>query len=536
MPSSSHAAYRECVRNWSVNHSRDADSVAVLNRYAEAAQVLWALDLEAARPILKQGYADNPRGGKPWDPVMLLRALLLSILVKQPSINKWVKDLKASRVLRMLSGIEMDGRCGVPGVGTFYDFMHRLHDGALRRPCEHVQRPSEQQRRRALSAKSRQHVAADDQNAAKTKAGRKALGQKTPAVSKTAQLCSILKETQLQGNANDLLGRLAELLLQVAVKVSAQKGLLGDTAALPISGDGTPLCTGGSRHGQRHCDCEKHTRCDCDRRYSDPDANNGWDSHRERFFYGHRLYEVVASSRKHDLPLALRIDPASTSDYIASLKTIEHLRKSLRDYTDAAIAVAMLDAGHDGETIYRFLCDHNILPIIPLRGNAPAEHPKRKHVRLSPRGVPLCPAGAEMALHATSGKTRVVFACPVKKGLLKSCPHAPDGESRYRCRPLDKLAPTITLNVNDNPRLTPPLPRNHPRFRKLMKLRSGSERSFSVKKQRFALEAARHRRKSFWLIRVHLMAILQHGLAWVAKRDASEFVAQLFDDRLDCAA
>jgi hypothetical protein len=38
------------------------------------------------------------------------------------------------------------------------------------------------------------------------------------------------------------------------------------------------------------------------------------------------------------------------------------------------------------------------------------------------------------------------------------------------------------------------------RYADLMKLRSGTERSNSVKKEAFALEAARHRRSSFWLI------------------------------------
>lgn len=536
MPSSSHRAYREFVRNWSVEHSGQPDAVAALRRHGQAALVLWHLDLEAARPILKQGYAANPRGARPWDPVIVLRALLLSILVRQPAINKWVRDLKASPVLRMLCGIGMDGRDGVVGVGTFYDFMHRLHDGPLRRPCAHVQQPSDRQRRRAVSPKIRQAPATDDQAAAKTKTGRKALGKKTPAPSATAQLCSVLKETQLQGNANDLLGRLSQLLFDVAVRVSLDKGLLGQTDALSVSGDGSPLVTGGSRHGRRHCDCPKHSRCDCARRYSDPDANIGWDSHRERFFYGHHLYEVVASSQKHDLPLSLRIDPASTSDYIASLTTLEHLRKTLRDRSDATLGAVMLDAGHDGEPIYRFLIDHNMLPVIPLRGAAPAEHPKRKDLKLSRRGVPLCPAGAEMALWATSGKISQVFVCPVKAGILKSCPHAPTDSPRYRCRPLDKLAPTVTIKVTDNPRLTPPLPRNHRRYRKLMNLRSGSERSFSVKKERFALEHARHRRKSFWLIRVHLMAILQHALAWVAIGDATAFVDQLIENRLDSAA
>jgi hypothetical protein len=47
-----------------------------------------------------------------------------------------------------------------------------------------------------------------------------------------------------------------------------------------------------------------------------------------------------------------------------------------------------------------------------------------------------------------------------------------------------------------------------------MKLRAGCERSNAVKKERFRLEHARHRRASFWLIRLHLIALLQHARAW----------------------
>jgi hypothetical protein len=325
------------------------------------------------------------------------------------------------------------------------------------------------------------------------------------------------------------LGRLSGILVEVAVRVSAEKGLLGEIAALSVSGDGSPVTSGGSRHGQRRCDCPKHKRCDCPRRYSDPDANIGWDSHRERFFFGHHLYEIVASNKKHDLPLGLRLDPGSTSDFVAVLKTVEHLRKTFRETKIAKLGAVMLDAGHDGEEIYRFLIDREMVPIIPLKQAAPAYHPTRKKVSLSRRGVPLCAAGAELVAWAQKGKQAVVYVCPVKAGELQVCPQAPEEYPEYRCRPVEKLAPTITLQFKDNPRLCPPLPRNHKRFKKLMKLRSGSERSFSFKKQRFQLEQARHRRHSFWLIRLHLMAVLQHAMAWVPKDDAPGFIQELLE-------
>jgi len=116
MPSSRHEEYREFVRHWVSSRRHEPYVVAALARQAEALRVLWELDLEPARPVLQQGYAQNPRGAKVRDPVIVLRALLLSLLVGQPKINKWVRDLKASRVLQVVCGLGLDGFDGVPGV------------------------------------------------------------------------------------------------------------------------------------------------------------------------------------------------------------------------------------------------------------------------------------------------------------------------------------------------------------------------------------------------------------------------------------
>jgi hypothetical protein len=59
--------------------------------------------------------------------LVVLRCPLLGALVGEPRINRWVPMLQASRVLRVLCGLPAEGDC--PGVGTFYDFLHRLHDG-----------------------------------------------------------------------------------------------------------------------------------------------------------------------------------------------------------------------------------------------------------------------------------------------------------------------------------------------------------------------------------------------------------------------
>jgi hypothetical protein len=525
MPTPAHEAYRDSVLRWFREHAEEPDVAVQLERRADPALVLWELDLGPARPVLGRCYAVNPRGGKPWDPLTILRCLLLALLVGQPSLTKWVLDLRASRVLRVLCGLPPDD--GAPGVGTLYDFLHRLHDGPIRQSCDHLERPSEDERRRSRSARPKPGRPKDRRpSKAEKKARRKARDPvKAPVAdeSVTGRLVAELEACAGQPNPDDLLGRLATLLLDVGVVESARRSLLGDVRRLVVGGDGSALVTGGSRAGKRTCDHDKRERCDCARIYSDPDAAVGWDSHRECYFYGHHFYELGTSVSGHDLPLAVGLDPGNASDFTASLHAFDRLRKDLA-CREMAIGIFIGDSGHDGQHNYRFPLSHGAVPVIPLKGPAPAIHPERPDLHLSKRGVPTCQAGAEMAPWGSAGPDRRVFICPVKAGHLERCPIAPADAPDWLCRPEQKWGPSTTVSVPQNPRLCPPIPRNSPRHQELLNLRSGCERSNSVKKVVLKLEAAHHRRRSFWLIRLHLIALLQHARAWVASNDTQALI------------
>ncbi len=90
MPSHKHQHYCIDIALWIREHGHEPGIVEEIELFAPALLVLWQLDLEPARPILASCYAKSPRGSKPWDPVVLLRCLLLALLVGQPKINKWV--------------------------------------------------------------------------------------------------------------------------------------------------------------------------------------------------------------------------------------------------------------------------------------------------------------------------------------------------------------------------------------------------------------------------------------------------------------
>ena len=228
MPSQQHEVYRTHVHDWIQAHREDPSVRASIEAYGEAALVLWHLDLEPARVILMQGYAENPRGSTPRDPIPTLRSLLLSIVLKQPSINDWVeKDLRGSVVLQVLCGFKEGD---IPGVGTFYDFMHRLHDGPQRKGCPHTQPPSVLERQRAQSPRVplEEEPAPPQKKKKRCKKKSKRGKGKTDAEATppdkgvTAQLVSTLRECQTQPNPNDILTRLGQLLIVVAVNVSGQ--------------------------------------------------------------------------------------------------------------------------------------------------------------------------------------------------------------------------------------------------------------------------------------------------------------------------
>jgi hypothetical protein len=231
IPSQAHQEYCTDITTWFMEHGRDPGVAEELEMLAHAFVVLMSLDLEPARDILTPCYAKSSRGSKPWDPVVMLRSMLLGLLVGQTKINKWVPQTRASTLLPLLAGIDAAER-RPPGVGTYYDFFHRLHDGPIRRCCEHQERPSVHERRRAETVRPRE------------KKPDKSLDEDARSTV-TKKLVEDLAKTETQGNPNDLQDRLGAILLAVGVIPSAERGLLGDLDQLVIGGDGSSLRTSG---------------------------------------------------------------------------------------------------------------------------------------------------------------------------------------------------------------------------------------------------------------------------------------------------
>lgn len=511
MTSPSHEQYTQRVRDFIAAqppgiHQR-------IEALAPAILILATLDLSAARPILRACYADKHRGQPPRDPLAMFRALLLSLLIGEHALTHFVDQARRRPELAVLSGFEPGD---FPGVGTFYDFFARLHDGPSSAYSPSAERPSQRERRRARCPRPR--IAATQRKAEREQA-------QAAAISKTRALLNDLLARQDHPLPNDLGERLNQLLLHVAVRPSAARGLLGDPTAIHAVGDGSPLRTGARGRGHKVCDCASR-RCDCPRRYSDPDAAWGWDSYRKCFFFGHHFWELGCSSEGVDLPLALDLAPGNASDHLQGLACLDATRKRFAA-EGLEIATVIEDAGHDSEPLHEYLRAMGLRAVIPLAGKAPARLPGRADVELSKRGVPLCPAGEEMIKNGSAGKGCQVWCCPLKKGRIRRCPNAPVEDPEWTCQPETKYGPTKAIRSAQTPRLLPEIARNSVSYEALYRQRSGSERSNAVKKEVFNLEAGKHRRQSLWFIKLALCAILQHVRAWVRGLDAQTHFAKM---------
>jgi hypothetical protein len=88
----------------------------------------------------------------------------------------------------------------------------------------------------------------------------------------TENLVVTVEAARHLANPTDLLSRLATILLDVAVRPSMERGLLGDLSSLISAGDGSALPTYSNGHGKKTCQHGRREPCDCPRVYSDPDA------------------------------------------------------------------------------------------------------------------------------------------------------------------------------------------------------------------------------------------------------------------------
>lgn len=445
------------------------------------------MDLSDTAILLQHRYSSNPRGRKPRDPADMLRSLLLMHQQKVTSVDKWVLRLKTDAVLAILSGFSPGN---VPGVGTFYDFFNRLWLGSSPHLSNRNKRKLKKPRK-----KGKKHQKMEPRN--------------PKVVENLVHRALKRKQTRYISKAHDQLQILFQSLF---VSKSASAELLGDTQSMSIIADGTPVETGGRPYGKFLCDCRKKGvwKCNCNRQFSDPDANWGWDSSREKYFYGRNLFMVTASNSPYDLPIYPRMYRASKHDSVLFVSTYHEL---LHWYPDWKFREAILDSALDAYAIYEMLEHYDVSAMIDL-------NPRRSkkfiynEMDINLDGVPICPIGRKMLDWGKDKKRyRRKWRCPAAVGKWE-CPN-PCSDSAY--------GRTFYTSTKDNPRLFPRVKRDSKEWHKRYALRTGVERCIKRQKIDYHLEDSKGRSSRHWGIRTYCIGMCQHADAWTKETEKINF-------------
>ena len=184
---------------------------------------------------------------------------------------------------------------------------------------------------------------------------------------------------------------------------------------------------------------------------------------------------------------------------------------------------AIYDAGHDALGIYEYLLDAEIDPIIALNSRTKEHHnPTGTAKQVNEEGIPLCPAAKPMRRVSHNPKRhRTYYNCPVKRpthhnGKYMMVTYAKECPLETLCQPSTKMGPVVYVNTADDPRLYPKISRKSKQFKKLMNLRSGCERSNSIKKVTYKLGRRVCRNATHYLVRLYLISIVEHACVWLS--------------------
>lgn len=438
----------------------------------------WNLDLSYTDELMRSRY--SVFGPRPRTPSCMQRSYLLSIDFKVTSLTDWAAQLKINPLYAILSGFEVGD---TPGVGTFYDFLNRLWDSDSDNLNPHV-RP------------------------VKTKEVKKPKqkGAKAESVEKTTveQLLKTLEQKSFSIDDQPY-GSLFKLYQKEFLEQSVKRELI-TPESLAIAGDGTPVVTSHRERKKRICDCAEKgiTDCKCDRYFSQPDCDIGWDSSRDCFYHGYDLYMIVASDSDSDLPVFPLLNPASKHDSHGFLETYFRMKSFLPDFH---VNKWLLDSAHDAMPYYLYCRKNGISPFIDLNEKRGIKVKYKDDFTIGKDGVPVCLAGLKMNHDGTEpSKARIKYRCPLasrKNGC--SCEH-PCSDSKY--------GRTVHLAMKDNPRLINFPPRDSEAWKKEYDARTSAERSNKREKIDFKLEDGRHRSTKMWYCRLYHILMLQHMDAW----------------------
>ena len=283
----SHQVFLHQIQPLSQRHVLRRDGPKAFHLYRQVEAIVRSANLDFLAAILVRLYALCGRPAR--DPIPLLRSLVVMYHCGESSLTQWVYRLAREPILARLCGLDPHQ---LPRVANYYDLFHRI----------------------GMTPRTHSIVMRALQRPKGCKKGKKAPPRRPGAVNR------ILRRLRRHPPRPPF--PLWQASFTHIVRHSAQRGLLGPQTRWTVALDGSPLPSGGNGRGHRVCGCKKQDPCTHPfKRYTDPGARIGWDSYRNRPFYGRHLSALIATGGGHDLLAYLRLFQGNRHDSVAGAVT-----------------------------------------------------------------------------------------------------------------------------------------------------------------------------------------------------------------------
>jgi hypothetical protein len=436
--------------------------------------MFYSLDLTLVDSLMADRY--SVFGPPPRLPSDMLRSYMLSLVMKHTSFTSWSRELKLNPLAAIISGFKPDD---TPGVGTFYDFCDRLWMSDSDNLSAHAQ-PVKM--RRVVKPKN-----PDD---------------KAEPVEDTTVADLIPKLEKNPLSPDQPYSRLFQLFNEVFLRHSADLGLI-DLGHLTLSGDGTEVVTSARNRYRKLCKCTDRN-CSCNRWYSQPDTDCGYDSSRHKFYYGYDLYMMTAADSANDLPVFPLLNRASMHDSFGLCYTYHAMRAFLKE---ANVSEILLDSAHDVMAIYQFCQRNSITAIIDLNERGGVNFKYRDTYSVGKDGIPICQAGLKMIRDGyEKDRMRYKYRCP-------NVYHCDGIHCEHTCSD-STYGLVVHVPTKENPRLFTVPARDSKEWKLEYNKRTSSERCNKREKIDYLLENGRHQSTKMWYCRLYCIMMCQHLDAW----------------------
>ena len=472
-----HAAYQDHVLNNLRKYYPDFSSLPKSS--LDTLERFFALNIDNVDVIMKNRY--SVFGPMPRLPSCMLRSYLLSFEFDIHSVTNWAAALKTNPLYAIASGFDFGD---TPGVGTFYDFFDRLWLSEDDNFSPNLRKPKPKKPKKPKK---------------KAKKGEKAESIEKESVEE------LLKRLSIEPISTDQpYSLLVDIYKDQFLNASIEKGLV-NPASLSLAGDGMPVYTSARERKERVCNCLDNgdRKCSCERIYSQPDCDIGWDSSRGCFFHGYNLYNIVDSGSANDLPIFPLFHPGSRHDSIAFVNSFFTMKAF---FPELKIDKFLLDSAHDAMPIYEFFFREKITPFIDLNERG-AKIVYKDDFTVSDDGIPYCSAGLRMNKDGSDKDNyRLKFRCPLFSRKYGCKCETPCSDAKY--------GRTVHLHTSDNPRIFNIPSRDSEEWKDTYKGRTSAERCNKRQIKDFSLESGNHRSSKLWYCRLFGILMLQHLNAW----------------------